>query len=111
MMPSFQKRLLGAVGRAGVNIPNDVRTVKSLLNDVPDAQGGPVGILLESTPMVVLISQIERFQAKQLGRADGRVDPGGRTFQALLAFDRSPGEPAFVPTTSSGKKNTGKKAT
>lgn len=105
-MPSFQKRLLGAVGRSGVNIPNDVRMVKALLNDVPESQGGPIGLMLESTPMAVLISQIERFQAKLAGRSDGRVDPGGRTFQALLAFDRSPGEPPFVPTTSSGKKAT-----
>jgi hypothetical protein len=110
-MPSFQKRIMGAVGRAGSNIPIDVRMVKSLLNDVPEAQGGPIGVMLEGTPMPVLISQIERFQARQHGRADGRVDPGGRTFQSLIAFDRSPGEPPFVPTTSSGKKNTGKKAT
>jgi hypothetical protein len=60
--------------------------------------------------MPVLIAQIERFQQKTLGRFDGRVDAGGRTFRALLAFDSSPGEPAFVPTTPSGKKAVRKKA-
>lgn len=109
-MPVFQKQIAGPVGRGGTNFLNDVRVIKSLLNDVPESQGGPVVLLLESTPMPVLIAQIERFQQKALGRFDGRVDVGGRTFRALLAFDASPGEPAFVPTTPSGKKAVKKKA-
>jgi len=110
-MPSFEKRIAAPVGRSGSNFPNDVRVVKSLLNDVPESAGGPAGLMLESTPMAVLIGQIERFQMKTQSRADGRVDPGGRTFRLMAGFDRAPGEPPFVPTTPSGKKRTGKKAT
>lgn len=110
-MPQFLKQIFGPVGRSGSNFPNDVRLVKALLNDVPESQGGPIGLMLESTPMPVLIGQIERFQTRTLSRVDGRVVPGGRTFRLLAAFDQTPGEPPHLPTTSSGKKRTGKKAT
>lgn len=103
-MPAFTKRIGAPVGRLGANLAADVVTIKYLLNTVPEANGGPAGVVLERTPLSELIQHIEHFQRRNLGFADGRVDVNGRTFQALSAFDPTPGDPPFVPNTISGKK-------
>lgn len=108
-MPIFNKTISAAVGRGGVSLAKDVKTIKYLLNTVDPEDGGPVGLMLESTPLSELIGHIETFQRKQLGRADGRVDSEGATLNKLRQFDPTPGDPAFVPTTLSGKKRSGKK--
>jgi len=108
-MPIFNKTIGAAVGRGGASLPIDVKTIKYLLNTVDPDEGGPSGLLLESTPLSELIGHIETFQRKQMGRADGRVDSEGATLNKLRQFDPTPGDPAFVPTTLSGKKRSGKK--
>jgi hypothetical protein len=76
--------LQGSVGRGGKNLPDDVCTVQALLNralpppyDDLDVDG-KVGRLT--------IGMIEEYQRRVVGfqRPDGRVDPSGATFQALV---------------------------
>ncbi len=76
-----------SVGRGGVNRSGDVKTVQVLLNLNRErfTVGDPVavdGAIGDQT-----LSAIEAFQRKAmgLGAADGRVDPGGGTLQALAA--------------------------
>ena len=70
--------------KGGTNRPNDVRTIQELLNQHLPKLG--VAIL---TPSNVAdqrtIAAIEDFQRRvmHLTPADGRVDHGGRTLQAL----------------------------
>jgi hypothetical protein len=112
-MPSFERRgktIGAAVGRGGANVPSDVNTVKFLLNNVPQSQGGPFSPLSTGTSLDSLAEAIEGFQDLQFGQADGRVDPGGRTIRLLGNFDPTPDSPAFVPGLASGKKASGKKA-
>ena len=109
-MPILGKRITGPVGRRGANLSGDVRIVKYLLNTVPEEDGGPQGVLLESTGLDELIGHIERFQKKKLGVSDGRVDVEGRTLQRLREFDPTPEQPPFVPTQLSAKKRVGKKS-
>lgn len=110
-MPIVGKRIVGAVGRGGNNFSGDVQVIKYLLNTVSEADGGPRGVILESTPLNELIGHIEVFQRKAFGRSDGRVDVEGRTLQELREFDPTPNDPPRVPTTLSGKKASGKKFT
>jgi hypothetical protein len=99
-MPTVVKAIGAAVGRGGVNLYRDVETVKYLLNTVPTASGGPIGVILATTPIDRLIEHIERFQMFQFGRADGRVEVESRTLVSLRNFDPTPGDPPFVPTRS-----------
>ncbi len=74
-----------SVGRGGVNLPNDVIAVQMLLNThaemVPDMEEIFVcGLCTAET-----VRAIEIFQQRvvRLTRADGRVDPRGRTLRKL----------------------------
>lgn len=90
-----------SVGKRGVNQPQDVRRVQSILNQVPVQVGGPRQPL-EVTGVAdpSLVRAIERFQKIQLGFADGRVDPGLQTETRLNQFqsfaDQDRGEPKIV---------------
>lgn len=79
-------RITGSVGNNGQNRTNDVRTVQELLNKnikhlypllplKPDGACGPITIGL-----------IREFQRRKAGlsKPDGRVDPDGKTFLALI---------------------------
>jgi len=77
----------GSVGRDGTNAAADVSTVQSLLNQVPPDAGGP------DTPLKVdgivgakTIGAIENLQRVAAGFKwpDGRIDPNGKTWIALL---------------------------
>jgi len=76
--------IAGSVGRDGGNRDPDVRIVQDLLNAHVAALGLPLldvdGDAGENT-----VKAIEAYQRRVLGAAspDGRVDPGGRTWQAL----------------------------
>jgi hypothetical protein len=84
--------LTDSVGRLGRNLPPDVKTVQSLLNRNrpaplrPIAEDGRIGS--------ETIGAIEEFQRRvvKFPNPDGRVDPGGRTWQALTS-----GAPTPVP--------------
>jgi hypothetical protein len=73
------EQLRGSVGVEGVNHPGDVLIVERLLAQAgfadPDVGAG-----------------IKRFQREAMGwaGADGRVDPGGRTFAALGKHHKAP---------------------
>jgi len=70
----------GSVGQGGVNKPDDVATIQTLLNGVlpsklkVDKQCGPR-----------TIQAIRDFQKSFLSASDGRVDPGGTTWKKLMA--------------------------
>ena len=77
----------GSVGLGGANQRPDVQLVQTLLNAVPVAKGGPMpqlGVDGLSGPMTY--GAIRRFQTVNAGPADGRIDPGRKTEQALLAL-------------------------
>lgn len=81
--------IAGSVGVGGRNAPADVRTVQQLLNDVPPDQGGPSPKLaVDGLAGPLTNAAIAKFQKKQLGFSDGRVDPGGPTIKRLNQFRR-----------------------
>jgi hypothetical protein len=86
------RQIRASVGRmGGRNLPDDVRTVQELLNEVPATEGGPTPPLVpDSLCGPKTIGAIQRFQLHHFGfsGADGRVDPGGRTLAKLNEFDR-----------------------
>src|SRR5262249_9558596 len=64
---------------------------QELLNKVPVASGGPVPALkVDGLAWDKTNSAIKKFQKEFLHFKwpDGRVDPGGKTFQTLSAFDQ-----------------------
>lgn len=86
------RQISASVGRmGGRNLPDDVRTVQELLNEVPATSGGPAPPLVpDSLCGPKTIGAIQTFQLHHFGfsGADGRVDPGGRTLAKLNEFDR-----------------------
>jgi hypothetical protein len=70
--------ITGSVGRGGRNQISDVRVVQSLLLKHGFHIGRADGNCGPRT-----ISAIETFQHGFMHRADGRVDPGGKTWQKL----------------------------
>lgn len=78
--------LSASVGRGARNVPSDVKLVQELLNGHVHKLA-PLGPLVaDSKAGNATFRAIEAFQSKVLGmqRPDGRIDPGGRTFTALL---------------------------
>lgn len=71
-------QLQGSVGHGGENLVADVMLVASLLS-----RAGFIGDDLESN--------IKRFQGEivLMNRPDGRIDPGGRTWQTLLSLTQN----------------------
>ncbi len=85
------KQISASVGLNGTNRPQDVKIVQELLNKVPSAQGGAVPALkVDGLAWGKTTSAIKKFQQECLHFSwpDGRIDPGGKTFQALGAFDQ-----------------------
>ncbi|MEM9250688.1 MAG: peptidoglycan-binding domain-containing protein [Pseudomonadota bacterium] len=75
--PRIKSSLSGAVGNGGRNAPDDAVTVQLLLN-TSGAALAPDGLVGPAT-----VRAIASFQTGVLGFGDGRVDPGGQTWQAL----------------------------
>lgn len=74
-----------SVGLGGGNLPDDVRLVQKLLNAVPIPRGGPTPLLaIDGLCGPKTCGAIRGFQTRNLGAADGRIDPGYRTETALL---------------------------
>ncbi len=79
------------VGQGGANAPADVRVIQQALNRVCEADGGPSPLLLpDSIAGPKTCAAISKFQTRQIGFADGRVDPGKRTIAALNRLGASP---------------------
>src|SRR5574341_516022 len=82
-----------SVGRGGINQAEDVRLVQQLLNKHRPASPKPLSV--SGAVDSETIAAIEDFQKRivNLAAPDGRVDPDGKTFKALLA---DPSPPATV---------------
>ena len=77
----------GSVGLGGTNTSSDVRVIQTLLNAVPPHKGGPAFKLdVDGMCGPKTNSSIQRFQYANVGMADGRVDVGKQTEQALVAL-------------------------
>ena len=87
--------ITAAVGRGGMNRPDDVRTVQILLNKHRSPSLRPIAVNSALDPG--MIAAIEEFQRRvvKLVHPDGRVDPSGRTLAALVAAPSRP-SPAAV---------------
>src|SRR4051812_14105906 len=73
-----------SVGYGGANRPDDVLTIQDLLNGVGPESGGPAPSLeVDGLVGQLTIGAINRFQSKQFGWSDGRVDPGANTIRRL----------------------------
>lgn len=80
-----QISMQGSVGQGGKNSQTDVQLVQAMLNNVPDAQGGPSPKLkVDGRVGPLTIGAITRFQRAARRRVvDGRIDPLGPTIIAL----------------------------
>lgn len=83
--PTIHKiEISGSVGAGGVNKAPDVRRIQEALNRVPERRGGPAvplkvdGLFGDNTYKAIV-----KYQKKQLGMADGRIDPGKLTIRHL----------------------------
>lgn len=88
------KSIDSSVGYGGRNVRLNVMTVQYLLNCVPAGRGGPVPELaIDGIFGPKTLAAIRKFQHTNLGFADGRVDPGGKTITALGMYDPYPNQP------------------
>lgn len=84
--------LHAAVGAGAPNRPEDVRAVQAALNAVPQDGGGPPAPLaLDGRCGPLTLAAIARFQLRQFGWTDFRIDPRQGTARLL-----SPAEQARV---------------
>lgn len=66
---------------------DDTLIVQQMLNAIPVSAGGPAAVLrLDGICGPKTRGAISGFQSRNLGFSDGRVDPGGRTIQALVSM-------------------------
>jgi len=69
---------------AGATWRTTVKAIQSALNAQDAANGGPgVPLAVDGLVGPLTIAAIEKYQRRQLGWADGRVDPDGPTIRAL----------------------------
>ncbi len=89
-MPQSKNNISSPVGVRGTNRPTDVAWIQAYLNMAPPSEGGPTrklkqdGIFGPKTRKA-----IEDFQSRHFGRFDGRVDPGKKTEQKLVALEQA----------------------
>lgn len=81
-------RITGSVGRGGTNLESDVRTVQILLNRqiIAPATLLKVDGLIGPKTIAAIVTYQQRMR---LPVCDGRVDPAGRTLQALAAMPKA----------------------
>jgi hypothetical protein len=73
-----------SVGLGGVNRKDDSKKIQIALNNVLEIFGGPaVPLVVDGLPWDKTIKAIRKFQTRQLGWSDGRVDPTGPTLAKL----------------------------
>ena len=90
-----------SVGTVGRNKSADVRVVQTLLNNKISA-----GLVVDGYCGNKTITAIKKFQSEQVGMSnpDGRIDVGGRTWQALSSGSTTPTETA--PGSGTGSETT-----
>ena len=74
----------GAVGLGAPNDPDEVKTIQQALNRFPDSQGGP-SLKLKPDGIVgrFTVGAIEKFQRRQIGFTDQKIDPGKLTINRI----------------------------
>jgi peptidoglycan hydrolase-like protein with peptidoglycan-binding domain len=73
-----------AVGLGAPNDPDDVRTIQQALNRFPESMGGPKPKLKPDGIVGRLTAgAIEKFQRRQLGFTDQKIDPDKRTINRI----------------------------
>lgn len=102
--------ILQSVGRGGANLPADVTTIQQLINANLPSSLSPLDVDGQCGPDT--IAAIEAIQSGSLNMnpPDGRVDPGGRTFQFLIAGNSpstSSSSTTSTGTTSGSTTSTG----
>jgi peptidoglycan hydrolase-like protein with peptidoglycan-binding domain len=81
------KQIGNSVGLSGQNARADVGNVQELLNRVSVGQGGPPSpIAVDGLVGPETVGAVTRFQKKNFGWSDGRVDPNGHTLARLNAY-------------------------
>jgi hypothetical protein len=90
MATEDSQQLSASVGQGGANRKGDVLLVQQLLND--HLPVGLTNLHLNGECDEATIAAIEEFQRRivRLSSPDGKVDPNGRTFQALTALTPAP---------------------
>lgn len=89
-------KILASVGLGGINRPQDVGTVQTLLNLNMQFLTPLLPLRPDRHCGLHTIAAIKKFQAQalQMTAPDGRVDPGGKTFRHLCAAE--PKTPVMV---------------
>lgn len=89
----------GSVGAGGVNFRDDVQTVQSLLNRHAPSVNGLNPLVVDGVVGPKTIQAIQVFQkvVVKMSFADGRVDVGMGTWQALVKGGNGPGGPGASP--------------
>jgi hypothetical protein len=73
-----------AVGPGAPNDCEDIKVIQRALNRFPDSMGGPQPKLTPNGNLDRLtIAAIEKFQRRQIGFTDPKIDPGGRTINRI----------------------------
>ena len=89
-LPDVDEKISASVGQGGRNRRDDTVTIQTMLNDVPAAESGPQPRLaVDGIVGGLTVAAIRRFQMRQLGWADGRIDPAGPTLARLRGYSGS----------------------
>lgn len=99
-----------SVGRGGVNRPDDVRVVQTLLNRHIQPPRRPLtvdGVISPNTITAIEAFQRQLLDTLHLTRPDGRVDPDGRTLAALAGNPIAIAVPTPAPPTATALPPTG----
>ena len=94
-------QIMNSVGRGGGNISTDVKAIQTLLNRGLSGSPGFQPLVVDGMVGPKTIGAIELFQRNVLrwANVDGRVDPNGKTLQALnQRAGQVPTPPSPTPT-------------
>lgn len=97
--PPTAQKLTASVGQGAVNAQEDVRLVQQLLNKKSNAGLSEDGAIGAKT-----IAAIKAFQQKAFGWSDGRIDPDGKSWQALSGSNAQTPAPTPVEEVVENKK-------
>ena len=98
------QRISGSVGRGGSNFPQDTKTIQQLLNQAMRGVPGFQPLKVDGMVGPKTIGAIDLFQRQVLrwAQTDGRVDPNGKTLQALnQRAGAAPATPTPAPSLGS----------